>query len=333
MKLILFIFITLLFVGCAGETPKPTAAPTWYTNQSLPVINKYDVVGYGQGTTLNEAQANAKEAIAQSMVSKVDSSFSSVATDEGSSSKSELKITSNLNLQNVQTLRQKQINGTFFVAMTYENLDLAYRVKTTLGDMQCSDESVNTYMRQTPLFNSILASTQCALDLRLNRRNGAWYLTYKESLFLLSDDEFEELYVSTSNNSFEFSSSKNVLMDGDSFFFTFNAKQEGYITLLDVYENGIVTLIQASTPIKDSLQIPSKESSNYFEAGTLKEGEDTHDLYVALFTEKPLEMSRFTYADEDLASSESAYKFNELIDLMSKHNYSSLLLRTKTKER
>ena len=297
------------------------------------MINKYDVVGYGQGTTLNEAQANAKEAIAQSMVSKVDSSFTSIATEAGGTSRAQLKITSNLNLQNVQTLRQKQINGLFFVAMTYENLDLAYRVKTTLGDLQCTDESVNTYMRQTPVFNSILASTQCALDLRLNRRNGAWYLTYQESLFLLSDDEFEELYVTVFNDDFEFRSNKNVLVEGDSFFFTFNAKKEGYITLLDVYENGIVTLIQASTPIKEGLQIPSKESSNYFEAGTLKEGEDTHDLYVALYSDKPLEMSRFTYADEDLASSESAYKFDELIELMNRHNYSSLLLRTKTKER
>ena len=98
-----------------------------------------------------------------------------------------------------------------------------------------------------------------------------------------------------------------------------------------MYENGIVTLLRPSTPIKNSLQIPSKESSDYFEAGTIHEGEDTYDLYVAIFTDKPIDMSRFEYANEALASSEAAYKFDELMALINNYQYSSLLLRTKTK--
>ncbi|MEA2091084.1 MAG: hypothetical protein U9O83_01810, partial [Campylobacterota bacterium] len=147
--------------------------------------------------------------------------------------------------------------------------------------------------------------------------------------FLLSDDEFEELFVSSKNNNLMIKSNKRVLVDGDSFYFIIDAKEDGYITLLNVYESGIVTLLQNSTKIKNSLQIPSKESSNYFEAGVVKEGEDTHDLYVAIFTKKPLDMSRFEYADEELASSELAYKFDELIKVMNTNEYSSLLLRTK----
>ena len=126
-------------------------------------------------------------------------------------------------------------------------------------------------------------------------------------------------------------SSKRVLYDGDSFYFTFKTKKSGYVTFIDVYENGIVTLLQESTPIKNTLQIPSKKSDNYFEAGLVEEGQNTHDLYIAIYSEETLDMSRFNYASEELAESEVAYKFDELIEFLKGYEYSSVLLRTKIK--
>jgi len=89
--------------------------------------------------------------------------------------------------------------------------------------------------------------------------------------------------------------------------------------------------LKSSIKISKYLQIPSKESQNYFEAGVIEEGKDTHDLYIAIWSEKPLDMSRFTHADEELNSNESAYKFDELIELLDTKEYSSILLRTKVK--
>lgn len=204
-------------------------------------------------------------------------------------------------------------------------------MKTTVGNFECSKQELNSYLLKTPLVKKLTDSLGCELNFKLDRRNEAWYLKYKEYLFLLSDDEFEELYVTNTNDNFEFKSNKTVLTDGDSFYFTFNSKQDGYITLLNVYENGVVTLLQPSAPIKNSIQIPSKDSANFFEAGLVKEGVNTYDLYVAIYTKEPLNMSRFEYANEDLASSELAYKFDELIELMNGYEYSSLLLRTRAK--
>ena len=228
MRILLAVFSAILLTGCTLSEPKPKADPQWYANQTLPIINRYDVIGYGRGSTIKEAEANAKEDIAQSLMSKVDSTFVSVATDDSAAHESQLKITSTLDLQNVQTIKQEQRDGTFFVALIFENLDLAYRVKTTIGDVKCSRENVNTYMKQTSLFKKISASVGCALDLKLDRRNGAWYLKYKEYLFLLNDDEYEELYITVPNDNFEFISSKNIFKNGDSFYFTFNVKEEGY---------------------------------------------------------------------------------------------------------
>jgi len=328
MKIIIYLLITLLFVGC--NTPKPQDYPQWYENRTLHSAVKYEAIGYGQGKTLQEAQAIAKEDIAHTLISRVDSSFTSVSTDKKSTNKANLKITSKLSLHNVKTIKQVQLDNIFYVALKYRNLDLAYRIKTTVTNIECI-EDYDSYLSQTPLIKKLTTSIGCEIDFKLDRRNEAWYLTYKEHLFLLSDDEFEELYVSRTNDSFEFISNKRILTDGDSFYFTLNSKKSGYITLLNIYENGIVTLLQPSIPIKNSIQVPSRDSENYFEAGLVKEGVNTYDLYVAIYTKKSLDMSRFEYANKDLAESELAYKFDELIDVMHQVEFSSVLLRTKVK--
>lgn len=331
MRIFLYFLIVLLFVACANT--KPQAYPQWYKHRELQSAVKYEIIGYGQGKTFKEAQGNAKEDIAYVLISKVDSSFTSTtSTDNDTFSKksqSRLKITSKLNLHNVKTMKQEQINNIFYVALKYENLDLAYRIISTVGKVECSQNIPNSYLLQTPLIKKLTASIGCELDFKLDRRNEAWYLKYKEHLFLLSDDEFEELYVSTKNDTISMKPNKKVLYDGDSFYFTFNSKKKGYITFIDVYENGIVTLLQESAPIKNILQIPSKKSENYFEAGLVKEGQNTYDLYIAVYSEKPLDMSRFMYVSEELAKSEVAYKFDELIQFLKGYDYSSILLRTK----
>lgn len=118
---------------------------------------------------------------------------------------------------------------------------------------------------------------------------------------------------------------------GESFHFVLNANEAGYVTLVDVYESGVVTLLEPSKKLEKTLRIPSVESAYEFEAGVLEMGRDSHDLYVVFFTKEPLDMSRFTYANEDFASDENAYKFDELLELMQRYENATLLLRTEAK--
>lgn len=333
MKLFLSFLIVLLFIGCTTPTPKLQTTPKWYSSRTIDTKAKYEIIGYGEGKSSQEAKANAKVDIAETLNSQVTSSIAittSVDNDDAQTQRrSNLKVTSNLNLQNVKVIKQEEQEGRFFVALQYNNLDLAYRMKTRVGKFHCDDAKRDSYLDQTPLIQRVTASLGCKLDLQLERKNSAWYLQYKEHLFALTPKEFEELFVTTKNRSFGFKPSRDILVDGDSFYFTFHSKERGYITLLDVYANGIVTLIQPSVAIKGSLQIPSQKSKNYFEAGVLQKGKDTYDLYVAIFSKKPLDMSRFVYASEDLASSELAYKFDELMRVLNGYRYSTVLLRTR----
>jgi hypothetical protein len=332
LKTSIFFLIAFLLIGC--NAPKPQVYPQWYKNRELRTAIKYEIIGYGQGKTLREAEAIAKEDIAQTLISKVNSNFTLRLNDSNTTEnfkKASLEVVSKLNLRNVINIKQEYMDGIFYVALKYKNLDLAYRIKTAVDNMQCGDRQV-TYLSQSPLIQKITASIGCNLDFKLDRRNEAWYLKYKEYLFLLSDDEFEKLYFTKTNKNFEFKANKKVLIDGDSFYFSISSKKSGYITLLTVYENGIVTLLQPSIPIKNKIQIPTEDNQNYFEAALVKDGFDTYDLYVALYTEEPLDMSRFEYASEELSKSELSHKYDELMEVMNQVEYSTIFLRTLSKK-
>lgn len=331
-SIVLSFLLPILFIGCTGLKPTPSINPEWYKNREVQSLAQYEIIGYCEGKTIKEAEANAKEEIAQTLISRVDSSYTSETTVNNDNftnkNREKLKITSRVNLHNLKTIKQEQSGTLFYVALKYKNLDLAYRIKTAIGSFQCSKEKQNDYLSQTPLIKKLTTTLGCQLSFKLARKNEAWYLKYKEHLFLLNESEFEELYFTNKNSNFQFALNKKVLTDGDSFYFKVNSKSKGYITLLDVYENGIVTVIQASEPLKKTLQIPSKDSKNYFEAGLVKDGVSTYDLYVAIFTKEPLDTSRFEYANEELAKSELAYKFDELLSILNGYEYSSILIRT-----
>ena len=337
MRIISLFLLGLVLSSCA--TLEPKTIPSWF--YKLKADNSYELIGYGQGNTLKEAHINAKEDISQILLSKVDSSIVSkiedyslsidnnTSTISESNTDSQVKVTSSASLSNVKSIKQEKLDGTYFVAVKYENLDLAYRVKLALGSFKCVEKRIDSYLSQTPLVKKITSSLGCALNFRLERKDGVWYLANKEQLFVLSDAEFEKLYSLKRSDTLAFEVSKNPLKDGDSFYFMLHSKKKGYITLLNVYENGIVTLLKPSTPIEQTLQVPAKESENYFEAGLVEEGYDTFDLYVAMWSEKPLDMSRFEYGDEELASSEMAYKFDELLQRLENIEYATLFVRTK----
>ena len=334
LKAFLFITLGLYLAACQSQPNHSNYYPEWYINEGLLPLASYEVLGLGEGKSLAEARAIAKEMIAQTLVSKVDSSFERVSTDEVSKSEAKLKITSQLALQNLTTLKQSQQDGVFFVALSFKNLDFAQRVKERLPLDTCQAEKQNTYLAKTPLFYKLNTALDCKKDFRLIRQNQAWYLANNQQLFILKSGEFEELFISSLNKNISLLAPKKLFREGEGFSLKVNATyptSQDYVTLLNVYENGIVTLLQPSVKYQAGMQLPPVENQTEFEAGLLYEGQDTHDLYVAFLTPQPLDTSRFEYAHEDLASSESAYKFDELLELMQKHSYTSLLVRTKAR--
>ena len=289
---------------------KVDTTPKWFKNKELKALSKYEVVAYAKDTTLAKAQDKAIQNIVFTMFNRANKSS-----------------IGQLDMANLNTLKQEQKDGEFFVALSYINDNFVYKVKSTIGTFECDGEKVNPYMKQTKIFDSF----NCNLNIKLERKNKEWYLKYKKNLFALTNEQFKEFFVATKSNKFDFKISKKSLVEEDKFYFTFKTKKRGYITLLDVYKNGIVTLLDTSVDIKRKLYIPAIKDGYKYEATTLNYGENTYDLYVAIFTKKPIELDMFEYKNQDMTTNEKAHKFGELIDILDGYEYSTILVKTKAR--
>ncbi|MDF1874235.1 hypothetical protein JHD48_00645 [Sulfurimonas sp. SAG-AH-194-I05] len=128
MRTLLLLFITLTFLACGSAEPKlenkpnsilkPVAkvqkktpkvftvkVPHWYKKRTIASLKKYELIGYGQGDTLREAEFTAKESISLSLSSKIDSTFTnkmlSINGVNQEQSESSLKVTSSIHLQDL----------------------------------------------------------------------------------------------------------------------------------------------------------------------------------------------------------------------------------------
>ena len=186
-------------------------------------------------------------------------------------------------------------------------------------------------MKNTLLISNINFLTKCSPNIKLQRKNKLWYLIHKNSIQELPIEFFEKLYTSVENQDIKFKPSKKLLKDGDEFYFNVTPKQDGYISLLTVYEDGTVTTLLPNIKVKKNktIQLPDENYEAVLEAGLVKQNQPTYDLYVAIYSNKRLHLSRFEQASEELSKDENSKKFDELINRLDGYKYATILLKTR----
>ena len=144
---------------------------------------------------------------------------------------------------------------------------------------------------------------------------------------------FEELFISTTNKNFGFIPSQSKLLQGDQFYFNFESKQNAYLSVLDVYEDGTVSIIYENKKIfkNKQLKVPDENFEYNLEAGLYEEGKATYDIFLAILSPTMLNLSRFSNADEDLVTGEANKKFDELLEFIKNKEFATVLIRTKPK--
>jgi len=190
-------------------------------------------------------------------------------------------------------------------------------------------EIYNSYLQQTPIAKKLKRKVNFALE----RKDGIWYIKYKNIRQALDSKDFSRFFVSTSNPKLSITTNKrnNVLWNEDEFFFKVTSKQKGYVTIFTVYEDGTVATLMKNVPIKkDKTQnIPDKDYDSVLEAGLIKQGIETFDLYVLVYSKDKKYYDRFARADEDLVDNERYKNFDELINMMNDMEYVTLKVVTK----
>lgn len=322
----------------AGWLDSPRPAPDWFnTPPSGTKGNEY--YGTGKGDDEKEARKNAMEAICSSIRSDVASGFYSqeeVKNDGFSQQKRhDLRVQTDCSLTDAEVIKQQRVDNAWYVLMRYENSTLGKKCKTLLSPSECAGEKQNRYLEKTRLFQEINAEMGCTPDMRLERRHGIWYLIHRriKQLLPLTAADMANLIAPVKSNTISVTPSNTELREGTVFSFTVQSRQDGFVTLFDVYENGEVFVVEPNQKIKanQKIMIPDPKSESELVAGVLTPGKPSTDLYVAVYSDNQGVFSSLQRLGQQIAKDEDHFKFDELLMLLDRYEFSATVVKTTPK--
>ncbi len=330
----------IAFVFCFVFASSLFATPFWYHNLSSNEANTY--IGYGSGSSENEAKQNALLDISGQISTVVKSEYKGdKKLIDGIYTKDISEQTSqktNSSLSDFEVLKVEN-SDLWYVAIKYENrasIDkFIQKIKALPTLKNTTPKKQNSFLSQTLIGKELQSALGFEFDFKLFRKDTLWYIKYEDTLQVLSKKDFEKFFVTTQNPNLTLNTNKknNILKDKEEYRFLIDSKQNGYVTLFDIYEDGTVGLIAKNLTIsKDKkIEFPDEKSDMLFEASILEEGKDTFDLYTLIYSKKPLILDRFAMSESELIKDERYKNFDELIELLDGFEYSSLKVVTKAK--
>jgi hypothetical protein len=312
MKYLSFIFIVInLF-----------AMPKWYG--AIVNENKSIYIGYGEGKSEKEAKQNALDDIASQISVNINYSFkkevnlSSKKYQKNISQKSIQKARANLN--DWELLRLEKEKDKFYVAIKYENIPSLDKF------------AKKTKLKKDDIIYSIKKDFGKSLGLELIRKDKRWYIKYKDIAQLLETKDFERFFITKENKALYFALNRNILYDGDEFYFKLKSKESGFVTIFDVYEDGTVAILYKNVKVSKNKykNIPDIKSEFIPIAGLLN-NKETIDLYIALFSKKKIILDEFAMADSEFITEERYKNFDELIRFLKNKTFSSIKVIVKSR--
>ena len=316
------------------------ANPMWYHSLQKTKPNTY--IGYGSGVDEVHAKQEAFNDIASQISVSVSNTLKqSQKIEDGKYKNIEEYIASQnskATLYDYALIKSEFDNGKYFVAVEYENIPsldkFVRKIKLDNFNLDKSEKQ-NNYLKETNIAKKLEKSLNKKIDFNLLRKDAKWYVKYKNILQPLDKKDFSFFFASISNADLEINTNKkrDILYDGDKFFFKLKSKQQGYVSIFSVYEDGTVSTLVRNIPIEQNRleNIPDEDFESIPEAGLMKQGEETFDLYVAIFSSKKMRFDSFAYADEELISEEKYKNFDELINFIDDKTYTTLKVVTKPK--
>ena len=322
----------LLFIIHFSLFTATYAAPLWYHNLTRQTSSYY--VGYGQGNSETEAKNAALNDIANQISIIVDTERSShlgLKDDELSKDFSaDSTQISHAHIYGYEVLKLEYEKGRYYIAVGYENIPSIDKFNKKLSHVTVDKPEVyNPYLQQTPIAKKLIKNVNFALK----RKDGIWYIRYRDIFQPLDERDFSYFFVSTTNPNLSITTSKHndLLHNGDEFYFKVTSKKSGYVTIFTVYEDGTVATLIRNVPVrKDKMEnIPDKEFESALRAGLIEKGVETFDLYVVVYSKNKKHFDSFARADEALIDDERYKNFDELIALLNKTEFVTLKVVTK----
>jgi len=301
-------------------------APAWFFN--LEHDKGCEVVGYGMDADLDKAKQSAILDITNSISVSVSSSVNISSSDIGGKAKQDssvnLQTKSKAILSGVEFVKVEKEEGIWYVGAKYDNSPFEEKLKKLLPP-NLKNEKQNKYLKHTWAIKSLNLAVGKKLDYKIVRKDNLWQLEYKDILIPILQDDLYKFFSNQRSSLISIKANKNIYRQNDEMFFHIQHKNSGYISILYVEHNGKVGVLLANKKSDKSFRYPSKESEDIFTIAnpykkTIKE------LYVAIYSKKPIELFEFENVSENLLD-ESNYNFHKLIKKLDNSTFSSFVIK------
>ena len=325
--------IVLLIVSLL--TQLSADAPTWFG--TLPAGTTYEIIGYGEGITLDEAKMNAKSDIAKTISTHIDSisttqtSVNNMTLDHNASQS--VRETSNLTITDAELIKGEPKDGRFYVALRYENLPLSSKLAKRGGQLLCGQP--NVYLSQTSTILALSSDLNCSVSVDITRENDGWYLGRGEHRNSMNNTDFHEFMIETSTGTLRLKSNRTLVNEDEAYALNLEGlPTSGYLSLFDVYDDGRVVLMENNIDLarksKKAFRYPDDIRKDLELSGGVSEaGRDAVDLYVVLISNEPLKLSSFIPMGQNVEKGERAFAIDRLLSLMQNNPFATTVVTTR----
>jgi hypothetical protein len=320
VRKLFLLFLIILLTGCIFNT----SSPQWFSRKSLQHAEN-EIIGYARAEELNVAKQSAKCDIVEML--QVD--VTSILNIETQSSMDKYKRTSNrkiktsttLRLNNLKILKQEKNNNIWYVAIVYDNLSLAQKIIRATNPKR--ENFNNPYLKETKLFKALKDKFGFYPKAKIYAQNGQYYIAIDNQQFLISQQEFIELFTNREHQKIEIKL-KDRLKHNEMYFINTQFREFGFASLFLVYEKGMVVNMFKNIELVDgNFTYPNKEEYDGLRA-TIDGAKENRDMFVVLLCKQKEDFWQINQMS--IEEEKDSFTFGDLIDLMWKCAFATKVL-------
>lgn len=315
MKIALFVICAVLLLGC-GEKQKQVK-PAWF---GKPSTSQYIIVGYGEGADTQSARNEALAQISNTLKAQVKSEFLEQTTLDRNSYKQSairnLSVYSETKLSGVETIYETSIGERFFAALSYDIRPFEERLTEKIGKPKCAQKS--GFLNASFTGQRLKEILGCDIALKVYIQNGVWLVGTNNVVLAWNEESLERLYPERIDPRITISASKERLKEGESFYLYLMTESDGFVSLFNLYDSGQTALMAGNLALKafKRVTIPQSIDPTLDLVASTNGKEFAKDFYIAIYSQKPLALSRFEQTGAYALQAGRGDSLEELIALL-----------------
>lgn len=319
------------------------AQPPWYQHSNeAQMPNHY--IGFGEGASEAEAKQNALNDIALQISVKIENELvqNKTNSNEGFEKKIQMKSVqkTSASLSDYKVIKFEQQNDRFYFKIGYENISNIDKLIEKLSKLQSTnqvlaDAKTHKLFQSSSIAKTINERFGCEIELQIERRSGNWFLKSNQISQVLNQDEFVKFLIPVANSALRINTTKkdNVLFDGDEFYYKIESIEDGYASIVSVYEDGTVCTLLKNQQIKKDDQniLPDSKSDSVPVAGLLTPNAETFEIVFVILSQNKLNFDTFADSLVDTTDQDKYKNFGEFAKFLDDKLFSSIKVITKSR--